>query len=154
MIEMAIPGYNTFQITHLVTDVNGTIAFNGVLVGGVKERFAELQKSLDIHMLTADTHGKQAEIDALLNLKAHIITQGAGEKAQFVRELGGESVVAFGNGANDVQMCRESALSIGVLGGEGIATVLLPVVDIMVGNIDDGLDLLLFPDRLRATLRR
>ena len=125
MIEITIPGFETFQIKYLVTDVNGTIATNGVLTDGVAERFAELQKQLGIYMLTADTHGKQAEIDARLGLKARIITYGTPEKAAVVRELGKAHVIAFGNGANDVQMCEEAALSVGVLGGEGIATALL-----------------------------
>lgn len=155
MIEIEIPGFETFQLRYLVTDVNGTIANAGVLAEGVLERFAQLrQKQIEILMLTADTHGKQAEIDAQLGLKARIITDGATEKARVVRELGADHVIAFGNGANDVLMCQAAVLSVGVLGGEGIAADLLPVVDVLVKDIRDGLDLLLFPDRLRATLRR
>lgn len=154
MIEIDIPGYDKFQIQYLVTDVNGTIANAGVLAEGVAERFVRLASQVDILMLTADTHGKQAEIDTLLGLKARIITGGAAEKARVVQELGAAGVIAFGNGANDVQMCQGAALSVGVLGGEGIAAALLPVVDVLVKDIGDGLDLLLYPDRLRATLRR
>jgi P-type E1-E2 ATPase len=154
MIKLAIPGYETLEIRHLVTDVNGTIATGGVLDNGVIERFAALQQQVEIHMLTADTHGRQAEIDRILNMKAKIITAGASEKASVVWELGKENVIAFGNGVNDVLMCQEAALSIGLMGEEGIAAALLPVVDVVVRDINHGLDLLLYPDRLRATLRK
>jgi len=154
MIQINIPGYETIEIKHLVTDVNGTIAVAGMLTHGVRERFNRLHEMVDIHMLTADTHGRQAEIDRLLNMKAKIITAGATEKASVVWELGKENVIAIGNGANDVLMCQEAALSIGVLGEEGIASALLPVVDVVVRDINHGLDMLLFPDRLKATLRK
>jgi len=51
-------------------------------------------------------------------------------------------------------MFQAAGLRIAVLGGEGIAAALLTAADILVRDINDGLDLLLSPDRLVATLRR
>ena len=51
----------TFE--HLVMDVNGTLAVDGQLLDGVAEKVVSLRNRLTIHLLTADTHGKQAVID-------------------------------------------------------------------------------------------
>jgi len=134
-------------------DVNGTLAQDGRLTLGVVPCLRQLKQHVAIHMLTADTHGQQAHIDSQLDLKAHIITEGADEKAAFVKTLGAQSVVAMGNGANDAGMCKIAGLGIAVLGPEGLATALLHETDVLVRDIVVGLDLLLNPNRLRATLR-
>jgi soluble P-type ATPase len=105
-------------------------------------------------MLTADTHGTQAAVDAALGLQAHIIQHGGAEKGSFVLSLGADSVAVVGNGANDSAMFNAAALRIAVLGPEGMATALLNQSDILVRDINDALDLLLYPQRLAATLRR
>ena len=107
-------------------------------------------------MLTADTRGRQQVIDAQLGMQAaRIMPQDeAAQKASFVRELGGESVCAVGNGANDAGMLREAGLAIAVLGEEGLAVETLNVADAVVPSVTVALDLLLKPLRLVATLRR
>ena len=75
------------------------------------------------------------------------------QKAEFVAGLGFHSVVAIGNGANDVEMLREAALWIAVMGGEGLAVQCLSAADIVVSGIENALDLLIYPKRLLATLR-
>ncbi len=57
MIELNIPGRGNFSIEHLVMDVNGTLAVDGSLLDGVARRIAALRDRLEIHLLTADTHG-------------------------------------------------------------------------------------------------
>ncbi len=158
MIEIEVPGRGTYRLKHLVLDVNGTIALGGQLVEGVTWRLAELRRSVEVHMLTADTRGRQQVIDAQLGLQATRITPGlslkeATQKASFVRELGGETVCAVGNGANDAEMLSEAALAIAVLGEEGLAVETLSAADVVVPHINAGLDLLLNPLRLVATLR-
>jgi P-type E1-E2 ATPase len=74
-------------------------------------------------------------------------------KAALVRALGSETVVAIGNGNNDAAMIRAAGLGIAVLGPEGLATQALAAADVVCGSITDALDLLRYPDRLRATLR-
>ena len=156
MIEIKVPGRGTYRLKHLVLDVNGTIAVDGQLVEGVAGRLAELRRSIEVHMLTADTRGRQQTIDAQLGIEATRITpeDEAAQKVTFVRELGGESVCAIGNGANDAEMLREAKLGIAVLGKEGLAVETLNAADVVAPHINGALDLLLNPLRLVATLRR
>jgi soluble P-type ATPase len=63
-------------------------------------------------------------------------------------------VVAIGNGANDAAMLSTAALGIAVLGPEGTARESIEAADVVVTSIEIGLDLLLNPRRLVATLRR
>lgn len=154
MIELDIPGKGTFSLAHAVFDVNGTLAVDGDVVPGVRERMDALGERIRLHMLTADTHGRQAEIDQALGFSATVIQRGGVEKAAYVLSLGGDSVIAIGNGANDANMMQAAALSIAILGQEGLAVSTLKSADVVVTSILDALDLLLKPDRLRATLRR
>jgi len=156
VIEVEIPGRGTYRLSHLVLDVNGTIAVEGQLVEGMTGRVAELRRSIEVHMLTADTRGRQQAIDAELGMQATRIApqDEAAQKASFVRELGGETVCAVGNGANDAQMLREAKLAIAVLGAEGLALETLNAADVVVPHVNAALDLLLKPLRLVATLRR
>ena len=156
MIEVKVPGRGTHRLEHLVLDVNGTMAVDGLLVEGVAQRLTELRRSIEVHMLTADTRGQQQAIDAQLEMEAARITPSneAGQKASFVRELGSETVCAVGNGANDAQMLSEAKLAIAVLGEEGLAVKTLNAADVVVPHINTALDLLLNPLRLVATLRR
>ena len=57
MIEINIPGNKILKIEHLVLDYNGTIAFDGALIDGVKKCLAELSQMLTVHVITADTFG-------------------------------------------------------------------------------------------------
>ena len=156
MIELSIPGRGPLRIQNLVTDVNGTIAVDGVLIDGLTKRLTSLRDRLEIHMLTADTHGRQAVIDQQLNLKATRVQPGneAAQKAEFVRELGAETVVAIGQGANDAEMLKAAALGICVMSQEGVATETFNSADIVVPDIFAALDLFDKPVRIVASLRR
>ncbi|HLA43549.1 MAG TPA: HAD hydrolase family protein, partial [Aggregatilineales bacterium] len=135
MMKVEIPGRGNYELKHLVMDVNGTIAVDGNLKLGVIPRLFNLRDTLQLHLLTADTHGHQAQINSALGLQARIITKGAIEKGDFVRELGAESVVALGNGANDVEMFKAASISIAVMGGEGLSPALLAHADVLVDDV-------------------
>ncbi len=156
MIELTIPGRGDLKIEHLVMDVNGTLAVDGVLLEGVAKRVGGLRDRLNIHLLTADTHGRQAIIDLLLNLTATRISGGreAEQKAEYVRNLGAAGVVAIGQGANDALMLREAALGICVLSAEGLAIETLTAADLLMPDILSALDLFEKPLRLIASLRK
>ena len=77
----------------------------------------------------------------------------AEQKRAFVEKLGALDTVSLGNGNNDMKMLEASGLGIAVIGGEGAAISALSNADIIVCSIIDGLDLLLKPDRIKATLR-
>jgi soluble P-type ATPase len=155
MIEIQVPGRGTYRLEHLVLDVNGTIAVQGQLIAGVAPRLAELRRLLKVHMLTADTRGRQQAIDMQLEMEAVRIQpeDEVMQKAFFVQELGSETVCAIGNGANDAGMLRTAQLAIAVLGEEGLAVETLSAAAVVVPHVNTALDLLLNPLRLVATLR-
>jgi P-type E1-E2 ATPase len=155
MIELNIPGKGMIQLHHLVSDVNGTLAVDGRLVEGVAKALSSLADRLEIHLLTADTHGRQADIDALLGLQASRIPAGneADAKAEFVERLGAGNVVAIGQGCNDAAMLERAAIGICVLSTEGTAISSLMAADLVVTGILDALELLEKPMRLVASLR-
>jgi P-type E1-E2 ATPase len=156
MIELDIPGRGNLQLFHLVLDVNGTIALDGQLLDGMARRLSLLKERLEIHLLTADTHGRQAEIDRRLGLRAVCIQAGqeAAQKADYVRRLGAGEVVAIGQGANDAGMLEAAELGIGVLSPEGLAVETLLAADLVVPDIFLALDLFEKPLRIVASLRK
>ena len=156
MIELNIPGRGLVQLQHLVCDVNGTLAVDGQLPEDVKYRLNVLRDRLVLHLLTADTHGRQDMIDHQLNLKAVRIQPGkeSEQKATYVQGLGAETVVAIGQGANDAGMLRAAAVGICVLSPEGTAVEALLEADLLVSNIKEALEILEKPLRIVATLRK
>jgi soluble P-type ATPase len=156
MLEINIPGRGNLQLNHLVCDVNGTLAVDGVLIDGLTEKIATLRNLLKIHLLTADTHGGQSVIDQQLDLKAVRITPGneAHQKADYVRNLGANSVVALGQGANDAEMLKAAALGICVLSTEGTAVETIMVADLLMPDVFSALELLEKPMRIKADLRK
>ncbi|MBT3337448.1 MAG: HAD family hydrolase [Anaerolineae bacterium] len=156
MIELTIPGRGTLRIEHLVTDVNGTLAVDGQLIEGIARQILALRDRLQIHMLTADTHGKQAEIDRQLNLTATRIQKGneAQQKADFVQSLGADKVIAIGQGANDAAMLKAAAIGIAVMSVEGLAIETLNAADLLLPDTLTALTLFDNPIRLIASLRK
>ena len=156
MIELDIPGRGNYKIEHLVLDVNGTIAKDGRLLDKVAKPLAALKDRLTIHLLTADTYGKQDNIDLMLGTKAVRIQRGeeAKQKGDYVSTLGAEKVIVIGQGANDAEMLKVAAIGIVVLGDEGLSVEALVNADVLMHSIYDAINLIEFPTRLIATLRR
>jgi P-type E1-E2 ATPase len=156
MIDVDVPGWRHLQLETLVLDLNGTLAVDGTLLP-VHASIAELATRLEVCILSADTHSTLDQVASELAVRATRLRPGGAEsqqKAQFVNGLGADSVVAIGNGANDVGMLEIAGLSIAVLGDEGCSVRALTASDLLVGSADEALDLLLRPQRLIATLRR
>lgn len=150
-MEISLPsGTRTF--THLLLDFTGTLSLDGSLLPGVAERLERLARHLRILVLTADTFGTATKALAGLPVEVRIVGTGE-EKAELAVSLGPGQVIAIGNGRNDAAMFRQAGLSIAVLGPEGAAAELLFSAHVLVRRIDDALDLLLHPLRLKATLR-
>jgi P-type E1-E2 ATPase len=156
MIEINIPGRGTLQLEHLVCDVNGTLTLDGQLLEGLVRTITNLRTCLEVHLLTADTHGRQHIIDHQLNLQAKRIQPGdeAQQKADYVRALGAEHVVAIGQGANDAAMLKEAALGICILSREGTALETLLSADLVVADIYIAMELLEKPLRIVTSLRK
>jgi P-type E1-E2 ATPase len=156
MIELSIPGRGTIQLEYLVSDVNGTLAVDGQLVDNLARILAALHDRLEIHLLTADTHGRQEMIDRQLNLHAIRIQPGneSQQKADYVQRLGAEHVIAIGQGANDTDMLKSAAIGVCLLSAEGTAVETLLSADLVVPDIYTALALLEKPLRLVASLRK
>lgn len=155
MLEINIPGAKPLLLSHLILDYNGTLACDGVLLEGVTERLEILAKPLEIHIVTADTFGSVRAQVAGLPVQLAVIPpeKQAQAKAAYLDTLGAAASVAIGNGRNDGLMLKQAALGIAVMQTEGAAIAALQAADLVTPGIIEALDLLLIPDRLRATLR-
>jgi soluble P-type ATPase len=154
MINIEITGRGRLELNYLVLDVDGTLTADGRLIPGVRERIELLKPHIEIHLLMTDTYGTQAQIEADLGVSVTVIRHGSAEKGGYVLALGADHVAAIGNGTDDVAMLNAAAVRIAVLGPEGTATALLGASDVLVRDIDEALDILLYPQRLASTLRR
>lgn len=155
MLKIDLPGFGSMELESLVTDFNGTLALDGNLLPNVKEKLASISNSLKIFVLTSDEFGNAKEQLKEVKCTLHILKENNmdAQKADFVNKLGCDKVVAFGNGLNDRKMLKVAKLGMVVAGHEGCAVEALLAADIQVANAVDGLDLLLNPRRLRATLK-
>lgn len=155
MFELDIPGFGLIKLEHLVSDFTGTLSVDGGLLPGVKERLNEISKMLTVHVLTADTFGKaRAELEGI-NCQVHILTGKSHDvqKEEFVLKLDAEKIVALGNGNNDRKMLKAAKIGIAVCLEEGCSKDTIFSSDIIVKAAVDAFDLLLYPKRLKATLR-
>ena len=154
MLTIRIPGRDELTISHLILDYNGTIAMDGKVIPSILAQLELLSRELSIYVITADTHGTATKNCEGLPLEVMVFptTEVGKIKADQARSLSG-GVVCIGNGFNDIMMSDACDLSICVIGKEGCCGALLSHVDVVVTSIEDALDLLIKPDRLRATLR-
>ncbi len=155
MIEITIPGHRPLKLSHLVLDYNGTLALDGKLLDGVRERLETLSDRLEIHVVTADTFGNARS--HLSGLPCQLVILSAQsqdtQKRDYITHLGSESTVCIGNGRNDRLMLKAAALGIAVIEAEGAAVEAILASDIVCPDIGAALDLLDNPKRLIATLR-
>jgi soluble P-type ATPase len=151
-VNLETPGGVTRTFTDMVLDYTGTLSVDGVLLPGVAERLIIVAASLRITVLTADTFGTAAAQLKGLPVEVKVIRTGT-DKANAVRGMGSEKVIAIGNGRNDVAMMELAGLAIAVIGPEGAGGEVLRVADVVVRDILDALDLVTHPLRLKATLR-
>jgi P-type E1-E2 ATPase len=155
MLEIDIPGYRTLRLEHLVLDYNGTLACDGELLDGVRERLAALSDRLQIHVLTGDTFGKARA--GLIGIRCELSVlpvEGQDQlKREYVRRLGPDATVCVGNGRNDRLMLAEAGLGIAVVQAEGAAGQAVLAAAVLAPDILAALDLLIHPLRLVATLR-
>jgi soluble P-type ATPase len=149
-MELAIPGFGTLRLEHLVLDYNGTLALDGRPLPGVKTRLKRLARLLRIHVVTADTFGKARAGLGGVDCRLEILQGGREDrfKASYVRRLGRQRVACIGNGRNDRLMLRVAALGIVVLQAEGASAA-----DLLAPSVTDALDVFLQPRRLLASLR-
>jgi soluble P-type ATPase len=155
MFELDIPGFGPVRLEYLVSDFTGTLSKDGKLLPGVRDQLNAIAEFMNIHILTADTFGMaKMELEGIpceiviLTGQNHDV-----QKEAFVKNLDPEKVIAFGNGNNDRRMLKAARVGMAVSQGEGCSVEALFAADVHVTNANIGLDLLLHPKRLKATLR-
>lgn len=154
-MKIVIPEYKTLTLDTIFLDFNGTIAVDGIVPEGVKERLRILAEEFRIYVLTADTHGNAKEQCEDIPVILHTFPTGNARdyKKEIVKSMGSRHCVAIGNGRNDELMLREAALSIGVMDREGMSGGIFRTADLCVRSMEDALDLLIYPGRVIAGLR-
>ncbi|MDR2442754.1 MAG: HAD hydrolase family protein [Deltaproteobacteria bacterium] len=155
MLSIDIPGNFSLRLDYLILDYNGTLAFHGKMVPQSRERLIELSSLLTIHVVTADTFGVAgSELDGL---PVELFRLGPKDQAQakleHLKSLGPQRTAAIGNGLNDHLMLEASKLGIAIVGPEGASTKTIASADVLCPSIISALELLIFPQRLIATLR-
>lgn len=154
MIAFDLPGFDPIEVEHVLLDYNGTIAVDGAMPDHVAALISKVAELAKVHVLTADTYGTVRSQCAALDVEVNTFPRAgaAAFKTDYARSLQG-GVACLGNGRNDIGMFQEADLSIAVLDAEGMCAKLLPFADILSRSMAEALDLLLHPDRVRATLR-
>ena len=121
MLTIEIPDFATLRLEHLVLDYNGTLAEDGAILEGVRERLERLSAALRIHVVTGDTFGSaRASLEGLPCELAILASTGQSQaKLDYVRRLSAASVACIGNGRNDRLMMQACALGIAVIQARG-----------------------------------
>src|SRR5436309_632875 len=111
MIALDIPGFGALRLRHAILDFNGTLACDGALLDGVRDRLQRLASAISVHVATADTTGTAREALAGLPLELHLLGphDQSDAKRHIVEALGADEAVAIGNGRNDRAMLARAA---------------------------------------------
>ena len=155
MFTISIPGREKVSIEHIILDYHGTLAIDGKMIDGVKEKLVQLSQSFHIHVITADTFGACGEQLQGLNCSIQILEADnqSKQKESYLKEVCKKNIIAIGNGANDSLMLKCADIGIALIQQEGVAIETLLSSDIVCNHIHDALDLMTNPKRLIATMR-
>lgn len=156
MIELNIPCYKKINVDNIVFDYNGTLAVDGRLIDGIKEKLVEISKLVKPYIITADTFGTVKKNFEDIDVEIKIISKenGSMDKLNFIKQLGANITIAVGNGNNDELMLRESVIGVSILGKEGLSTKALLASDMVINDIEDIFDMIISEKRMIATLRK
>ena len=83
MISLDVPGFGALAPRHCVLDFSGTLSVGGRMLDGVRERLGRLAGLLEVHVLTADTHGRAREALAGVGGSLHVLE---GERHELQKE--------------------------------------------------------------------
>lgn len=147
-------GVGEIELDTIILDLNGTLAVQGDIVDGAKERLEILrQLGFKIFLFTGDQRGTAAVQAGELGIDVQRATT-ADEKRILTEKLDVAKTVAIGNARIDIGTFEPVKLRIGTLQAEGIHTEILKHIDVLVPSINDALDFLIDPNIFNATMRR
>jgi soluble P-type ATPase len=148
-----IPGLGDLELDTLILDLNGTIAVDGSLLGGVKEGIKKLQDAgIEVVFFTGNTNNDAEKISSDLGI-GWKLAKNAIEKAELALSMGSTNIVTIGNGSIDAELFKVAKLSILTIQAEGASKKAFDNCDILTTSIADALEILILPSRLIATLR-
>lgn len=155
-ILLKIPQLKTINVKNIVFDYNGTIATSGQVSPEIFDQIIALTETFNVFIVTADTFDTVRKRFDATPVEVYIIDHdnGTDDKAKFIKTIGAEQTIALGNGNNDRQMLKESAIGISVLGDEGLSVKSFNASDLIVKNILDFFEMIEEPKKLIATLRQ
>lgn len=149
-----IPGQGKVEINTLILDLNGTLAVNGQIVDGAKQRLNELKEGgLEIVFFSGDTRGNAQDIADDLGIKFEKASNAA-DKSKLIEKLEPMKCAAIGNGLIDEIKLSKARIAIVTIQSEGVHTKSLLAADIIVPTINDALDLFLDEKKMIATMRK
>lgn len=149
-----VPVVGEIEINTIVLDLNGTLAVNGEIVPGSKEKIAELNKlGFKIILFTGDQRGNAKEICDDLGIEFYKAGNSE-EKEKIFLTLDLEKTAAIGNARIDVGKFKHAKVSIATLQAEGIHTGILSDVDVIVPSVIDALNFFIDPNIFCATMRK
>ncbi len=147
-------GVGEIELNTIILDLNGTLAVNGSIVEGAKERLIKLKElGYKIYLFTGDQRGNAAELTKEIDITILRATNTE-EKERLTLSLDFSKTVSIGNARIDIGTFKHTKLRIATIQAEGIHAEILKFVDIVVLSINDALDILINPDSLNATMRK
>lgn len=153
IMKIEIPERDSLDIQNIILDLNGTIAIDGILIEGIKERIEQIKlQGIRVYLFSGDTHGNALSIAQELEIEL-VKTINAEEKLKAAKTLGLETTATIGNGLIDALIVKETALGIIVIQKEGAHPATLMNADIVIPTIHDALELFINPKRIVATIR-
>jgi len=155
-VKVNIPNFKSIEIKNIVFDYNGTLAKDGYVKSSTQKLLYEICDKFSVYVITADTFGTVKEQLRDFDLKVKVLdsVNHTKEKGDFIEELNSSVSIAIGNGNNDVHMLKNATISVAIMGNEGCSKEALLSSDIICKDIDEAIELFLYPKRLVATLRK
>ena len=155
-MKIYIPNVGTYSIEKMVFDFNGTLATDGKVPPRVYRQILGLSQDFNVFIITADTFDTVEEIFSGTDVNIEIVSKANGtlDKKSLIELLNPKETIALGNGSNDVLMLKESAISIAVLGQEGLSIKALENSDLVIKDINDFFEMMKEPKKIVATLRK
>lgn len=153
-MDYNVQGVGKITIDTVIFDLNGTLAVNGKLVEGVKDRIERLKnEGFRVYVVSTDHRGNGKELADDLGIE-FIYAETTNDKEDFIREFDPEMVAAIGNARVDIGLFDYARISIATMQAEGIHAAIFRFVDIIVTSVNDAIDILLDKTTFENTMKK